>query len=941
MPWFLVAALFLGFLGALILLAPKPKTEKQRPQGLDDLRFPRAEEGSPVPLILGTGRMRGPNTIWVGDFKAKAIKKKQKTGLFSSKKVTVGYRYFIGLDLALCLGPCVLKRIWIDKDEVWSGTASVDGTAININKPNLFGGKEKGGGFIGTLRFYTGSQTQMPNAYLESKIDGEVPAYRSTSHIVFEHVEIGESAQLRSMSFEMQRLTNGLGLVGEAAIGSDLNPAEALYQVFTLRRGGLNVSPGFFDLDELRDVAGKLFDESNGISLVVSSPNEGKDIAGEVIRQIDGMMYQDPARNVIVTRLIRNDYDVDDLPIFDESNIASVRDFKTKLWEDTFNQVRVTYTSREKKYENSNAIVQDLANINAQGRLRSTTISYPGITNGELATHVAMRDLAQTSVPLMSVNLETNRDGRKLRPGDPFVWAWGEYGIERAVMRVQQFDIGALNDNRVAIDCVQDEFALNLMVFADPDTSNPGSSIPARDPVPAVAAPTRKVIEAPYFFANAAGMAVPDTMSAIMLAVEAPTDGDDYDAYVSLDAGASYDEVETGKSFTEIGVLQTAITATQDMNDGVIATLSVEVASETEIDEANGAILIGNELFAYASAAVVGTTATITNAKRAALDTIPAAHIIGAAVYFLSGDNILDATYTNTAALRVKVLPNTVNDSLDIATAPYDAITLIKRTSRPLHPVNIKWNGGAAFAPPASVVGPHTVTWANRDRTSLTLRSIVDNTNEFEEGQQTAFRWRKNGGAWVNEVVAPGIASLTFDPATLITDTLEWELWATRDGLDSYSRYTGAVGAAGGVGGGDGGQVGGSTPGAPADANYGFGGLAQIVFPFGKTVGIDPLDIPITDNMTLPKNFGDFAAHIRVNPSGASATFTFKRIRAGVATTVGTLVVTTAGAVTGSTTGSAAIELLIDDILSCEPPAIANPNMSGVSFTLPAVKKAS
>jgi hypothetical protein len=103
---------------------------------------------------VGKVRNKGPNTLWAGDFEARPIKKKVKTGLFSSKKQIVGYQYFVGLVMDWGLGPGVtLHRLWSAKDELWSGTANADATAINVNKPDLYGGKEKGGGFVGRSAF--------------------------------------------------------------------------------------------------------------------------------------------------------------------------------------------------------------------------------------------------------------------------------------------------------------------------------------------------------------------------------------------------------------------------------------------------------------------------------------------------------------------------------------------------------------------------------------------------------------------------------------------------------------------------------------------------------------------------------------------------------------------------------------------------------------------
>lgn len=800
--WFL-AALFVVSFAATLLLTPRPKVENARAGSLTDLQFPQSDEGGPVPLILGRVRQKGPNTLWAGDFKATPIKKKQKTGLFSSKKVIIGYEYFVGFQLGLGLGPGVtLHRIWIDKDEVWSGNANADGTAIAINKPNLFGGKEKGGGFVGTLRFYTGSWTQAISAYLAGLIGAaDLPAYRGTSHLVFERPNIGESNQLRAMAFELSRYTNGLALGGGMdRIGDDLNPMELLYQAFTLDWGGLDVSPDLLDLDSLRECAAILYAEGNGMSICVAQPNGGKEIATEVIRQTDGLMYQDPLTGKIIFRLIRNDYDVDTLPVFDESNIITVRNFSSKLWEDTINQVRVTYTNRDKKYETGSAMVQDLANINAQGRVRSITQGYPGVNVGALAVELATRDLSQGSVPLLSATLEMNREGSELRPGDVFLWAWDAYGIERVVMRVKNFDLGALNDNRIAVECAQDNFAVDLTVFAPPVSEGQGVQVPN---VPALPAPTRFITEAPMFFAEASGIDLASNASIILIAAEAPAGSDEYDIYTSTDGGGSYGLSEGGSTYTPFGTLSTAITAAANLSTGVIPSITISTDSDeieantaAEIGQGAGLFFIGAELFAHEGFTDNGDgTVTLSNVRRALLDTIPTAHAIGSNVFFIVGDNVVDDQFGYTSTVRVKIAPRTFNDQVDVDTAPYDAVTLNKRTARPLRPANWKFDGGTAFAPPANAAGSHTITWANRDRTSLIIRSIVDNANEFEPGQQTVFRYRKNGGAWTAITAAPGETSITFDAGAVSGDTVDYELYSTRDGLDSFSKWTATAGA--------------------------------------------------------------------------------------------------------------------------------------------------
>jgi hypothetical protein len=951
-PWFIIAAFVVGLIASLFL-APKPKLENARASTLSDLNFPRAKEGDPKPWIIGKIRNKGPNTLWAGDFEARPIKKKVKTGLFTSKKQIVGYNYLVGLVMDWGLGPGVtLHKIWSAKDVLWSGTATADGTIIDVNKPDLYGGKEKGGGFVGRIRYYSGSFTQGINAYYQSKQgSGDVPAYRGSIITVFEHVNVGEQNTIREISAELSRYPNGLGLAGgKHIVGEDANPMEALYQLFTADWGGLDVSPAMLDLDSMIDCGNTLFDEGNGISLIISNPNDGKGVATEILRQINAIMYNDPETGKIVVKLIRDDFgDIDLLPHFNESNILGIRSFTRKLWEDTINVVRVTYTNRDKLYADGTAMQQDMANIGAQGRLRPSTASYPGITTAVLANFVCARDLAVGSVPLMSAQIECNREGSKLRPGDRFVWSWGPYNINQVVMRVTTFDLGSLTDNRITWNCVQDEFAISDTLIGDPVGS--GTSVSGPGYV-ASSATNRIVKEVPFFFAAAAGLGLPDSSSLLLVAASAATGTDSMDIYTSTDAGVTYNESAEGLVLTPIGTLGTAISAVANLATGVIPSLSVTI-DPTLVDQntatlaasGGGMFLIGNELFVFETRTTGSGVVTLNNVWRSVLDTSPAAHAIGDAVFFITGDNIVEDAFPNTATVRVKMLPNMFQSSLDEASAPFDSITLNKRSARPLPPEAIKFGAGAFFAPPAAATGIQTITWANRSRLGSKVRKIIDLTNEFEPNQQTVIRYRIGAGAWVATNFDPGITTASIDTG-VTAGTREWQIYAVRDGLESWASWGFVAGAADATSTSP--DTGGTTPADPAtpggpttppdpytpptDADITTASQVSLVFPFGEFAGTYAIDLPITYPITIPAGLVGTNVDHKANPTIVQ-TFTLKKITAlGTVTTVGSVAISTGGVYT--LTAASDIVLVAGDTLSCQPPAVEDTALRGATISV-------
>ena len=130
----------------------------------------------------------------------------------SSKSVTVGYKYYVGMHMILCHGPIdKLLRIQVDERDAWLG--SRDGGQISINQPNLFGGESREGGIQGTVDFETGHAGQSQNSYLVSKLGAYVPAFRGVVGMVLRQVYMGLNPYLKKWSFRLQRIhvrQNGL-----------------------------------------------------------------------------------------------------------------------------------------------------------------------------------------------------------------------------------------------------------------------------------------------------------------------------------------------------------------------------------------------------------------------------------------------------------------------------------------------------------------------------------------------------------------------------------------------------------------------------------------------------------------------------------------------------------------------------------------------------------
>jgi hypothetical protein len=156
---------------------------------LDDLRVQSSEYGRPIPITYGTVALGG-NVIWASDL----VPVEHEDGGKGGPGV-VNTSYFANFAVAICEGEVSLGRIWagFDKRLIWDG--------------GTLEGAESGA----QLRFYPGSEDQLPDPLIESYMGvGNVPAYRGTAYLVLENFPVEKDGN------HLPFLTVEVGAVTEA-----------------------------------------------------------------------------------------------------------------------------------------------------------------------------------------------------------------------------------------------------------------------------------------------------------------------------------------------------------------------------------------------------------------------------------------------------------------------------------------------------------------------------------------------------------------------------------------------------------------------------------------------------------------------------------------------------------------------------------------------------
>jgi hypothetical protein len=462
------------FIASFVLsqyMQSRQKPEDAKPAGMGEFNFPTATEGRVIPLIRGTIKVDGPNVVWYGDYSRVPITK-DTGGMFSSD-YTVGYSYYFGMMMGLCIGPASkILRIWSDQKLLWQGEA-LDGDTITIDQDGFFGGPDVGGGGIrGRLQFHSGTTDQAVDTYLKTQFGADnTPAYRGLTYVTWQGPSspvmydprlaalqknrqaatenafvfgaqvalgfyewlhrprmvgyLGTQSQVAAWGFEVQVIPNPLGLgtlYGSGSVNTyDYNPAAFLYEVMTDTSWGLGRSVDDLDLTSFVDAAGVLYGEGNGISISFDTATEAKEIMNLIEEQINGKVILNPQTGKWELRLIRKsgieDYNAD--RELNERNIIEMNNVARGSWDGTVNHVSIEFTDRDKEYGTSYAPAHDLGNVRIQGgRVVVANLRYPGVKNATLAADLAWRELRMRALPLLRCDIVVDRTQWDVLPGD-------------------------------------------------------------------------------------------------------------------------------------------------------------------------------------------------------------------------------------------------------------------------------------------------------------------------------------------------------------------------------------------------------------------------------------------------------------------------------------------------------------------------------------------
>lgn len=578
----------------------------------------------------------------------------------------------------------------------------------------------------------------------------------------------------------------------EAATGDDANPAHMIYECLTNGEWGMGAAPSLIDVGSFEQAGVLLLLEGLGLSMIWTRQTTVEAFVSEVLDHIQATLFVNPRNGLLTLKLIRGDYNVDDLRHITVDN-AQMSNFQRKAWGEIINEIVVTWTNPENEQDET-VTIQDNSAIASQGGIVSDSRNYYGVRSSELAMKLAARDLRTSSTPLAACDVTLNRTAWDLLPGEVVKVTWEERGLNAVPMRVGPVDYGRPGEPEIKASLVEDIFG-----YATTDYSPPPSTDWEDDDIAPADMQHAKIITVPSFFAAnylpaTGGLADIDYPEVIAGVLATSLNALAYDLYG--------DKVQVDGTITQ-EVFATNTVAGYATLTGPLA----EEATSTFVGFTNfmGRVTPAQNIFMFIGGTTVGDAATevalITEnttgsftVRRGILDTVPRVWDAGTPCYFIEFDSAISDKIIRSDAetFTYKLLSRTVGGILPVDDADPVTGTLNGRPHLPLRPANVKVNGEGFGTIDINAVDPIPVTWSNRNRTMENSQVVFwdDATVMPEVGQTTTVSLHKLDGTLISETT--GLTGTSHSiPASAFSGNSSAlvRVKAVRDGLDSLQSH--------------------------------------------------------------------------------------------------------------------------------------------------------
>jgi len=480
-----------------------------------DVKIPLTEEGAIIPLIFGRCRVRAPVLAWIGDVQTSSgdVVSGVNSGTLlyrASAFFALGIPFEDGLNRVHSMyvgeealintldspgGGAIPGDLRVQTDELeGDGAFEYDTRRCSLMKDPVGVDLDTTPSAGGWVEFLNGNTTQNivdPGTLAATTTLGErmvfdvdsdeIPGYRGFMSVFLYGIDppdpdagfnFGMSPQIPAVSFEASSYP--FDALTADRIGLDANPADVIYHLLKDHLGKLGLDYTRVDYTTFLACALTLDDEGHGYSRAIEDGTDTQEAIDEVLRQIDGVLYEDPLDGLFKLRLIRADFDPATILRIDPSNCEGIENFAAGGWTNVPNKIRVVFTDRHAGYVEGSATAQNQANaVGQNGQVREIVLNFPGICTQALADEVAGRELSARSRPIAKFRVIVDRSFWRVVEGDALLVNFPEYNISGMVVRAAHVSRRGPDSNSIAIDVIQDFFYVHRRIVYGLDAVAP------------------------------------------------------------------------------------------------------------------------------------------------------------------------------------------------------------------------------------------------------------------------------------------------------------------------------------------------------------------------------------------------------------------------------------------------------------------------------------
>lgn len=561
-----------------------------------------------------------------------------------------------------------------------------------------------------------------------------------------------------------------------------MNIVHAIRETLTDPDWGMGYMESDLDDASFRAAARQLRAERLGVCILWDRQKSIEDFTTELLKHANAALFVDRRTGLFKIRLIRDDYDVNNILELDERHIQKVENFRRPTFGELTTSVTINYWNVTTG-ASSSVTAQDPALAAMQGAPVATTLQFIGLPDAGMAGRVAMLNLRSLSGQYASCDIYADRTARDLEIGDVFKATWPEFGLHGAVMRVVSMAYGDGKTNRIKITCMEDAFSMPLASPVTP--SEPIWDNPAQPPKPA----TRQLsFEVPYLeLVQRQGQDVVDLLltnnpdAAYVGGAAVSPGGSAINARFYVDAGTGFEDsglvdFSPGATIaTPLGRLDTSVM----LSDG-FALDQIVLGTWAQI---------GQELVAIEALNLATGEATI---KRGVLDTVPAEHPAGLNIVFWDEYASAEETeYLRGETIHIKIAPVSGSGEVPLTDAEALPVPLVGRAARPYPPARVQVND--AFWP-SFTLSSATITWVHRNRLQQTGGALLGFEDaglaQPETGVTYTVEVKDSAGTTITTAAGLTGTAYTVPVATLAVmgGSGTFEVYSERAGLPSFQR---------------------------------------------------------------------------------------------------------------------------------------------------------